>query len=127
MRLCKVARETAAEVARASLALLGPLFEKTQTITANDGRELAQHERIAEGLGARFYFARPYACWKREINENSNGLVSQRFPKQHDFTTVTDAEVERIMERLNSRPRETLGFRAPNEVFFKHCSVAFHT
>lgn len=117
--LQKVERRSAAEVARASLALLGPLADKVRTITSDNGKEFAHHERIARGLGARFNFAHPYASWERGLNENTHGLVRQYFPKRHDFTTVTDAEVARVVERLNDRPRKTLGFRTPNGVFFK--------
>jgi transposase, IS30 family len=125
--LRKVERRSADEVARASLALLGPLADKVHTITSDNGKEFAHHERIAAGLGARFYFAHPYASWERGLNENTNGLVRQYFPKKHDFTTVTDAEVARVTQRLNDRPRKTLGFRTPNEVFFKQRSVALQT
>ncbi len=126
-RLCKVERKSAEQVAQASLELLSPLSDKVHTITSDNGGEFAQHERIAAGLGARFYFAHPYASWERGLNENTNGLVRQYFPKKHDFTTVTEAEVERVTERLNNRPRKTLGFRTPNEVFFKQRPVALQT
>jgi IS30 family transposase len=127
VRLCKLGRKTAGEVARASLALLSPLAEKVHTITSDNGGEFAHHELIAQGLGARFYFAHPYASWERGLNENTNGLMRQYFPKKHDFTTITEAEVEHVTQRLNNRPRKTLGFRTPNEVFFKRRSVALQT
>jgi transposase, IS30 family len=127
VRLRLLGVKSAEEVTRASLALLGPLSAKVHTITSDNGGEFAHHEQIAEGLGARFYFAHPYASWERGLNENTNGLVRQYFPKEHDFTAVTQAEVERVVERLNNRPRKTLGFRTPNEVFFKQRSVALHT
>jgi IS30 family transposase len=75
-------------------------------------------------LEAGFYFAHPYSSWERGTNENTNGLVRQYFPKRTDFSKITDAEIERVMERLNNRPRKTLGFRTPNQVFFKQQSVA---
>lgn len=68
---------------------------------------------------AQVYFAHPYASWERGLNENTNGLVRQYFPKQRDLITVTEAEIEHTMNRLNHRPRRTLGFRTPYEVFFK--------
>jgi transposase, IS30 family len=126
-RLRKVARKSAELVAQASLALLSPLPGRVHTITSDNGREFAGHEQIAQALSAKFYFARPYASWERGLNENTNGLVRQYFPKRHDFTAITEAEVERVVERLNNRPRKTLGFRTPNEVFFKQRSVALQT
>jgi IS30 family transposase len=127
VRLCWVERKGAEEVARASLAALGPLAERVLTITSDNGGEFAHHARIAAGLGARFYFARPHASWERGINENTNGLLRQYFPKRADFAEITEAEVERVMGRLNERPRKTLGYRTPNEVFHKRRPVALQS
>ena len=76
---------------------------------------------------AKFYFAHPYSSWERGLNENTNGLVRQYFPKQTDFSEITDDEVQQVMERLNDRPRKRLGYRTPNEVFFKRRSVALQS
>jgi len=127
VRLRKVERKSADQVARASLALLRPLADKVQTITSDNGGEFAGHEQIAQVLSAKFYFARPYASWERGTNENTNGLVRQYFPKKHDFARITNAEVQRAEDRLNNRPRKTLGYRTPNEVFFKERFVALPT
>jgi len=117
--LRQVADKTAAAVTQASLALLSPLAGQVQTITSDNGREFAGHQQIAAGLSAQFYFAHPYASWERGLNENTNGLVRQYFPKRHDFTTLTEAEIAHVSERLNHRPRKTLGYRTPHEMFFK--------
>jgi IS30 family transposase len=127
VRLCWVERKGAEEVAVASLAALGPLSGKVLTITSDNGGEFAHHARIAEGLGADFYFARPHASWERGVNENTNGLLRQYFPKRADFAAITAAEVEEVVERLNERPRKTLGYRTPNEVFYKLRPVALHS
>ena len=125
--LGRVARHTAAEVAQTAIALLAPVAERVHTITTDNGREFVQHEEVASRLSARFYFAHPYAAWERGVNENTNGLVRQYFPKGKDFATVTTAAVRHAQERLNNRPRKTLGFRTPNEVFFKERRVALTT
>ena len=127
VRLKKVARNTAAAVAAASLALLGELAARVHTITSDNGREFAAHERIASGLAAKFYFAHPYSAWERGLNENSNGLVRQYFPKKSDFAKITDRQIEKVVERLNNRPRKMLGYKTPNEVFFKRPLVALQT
>lgn len=127
VRLCWVERKGAEEVARASLTVLGPLSGKVLTITSDNGGEFAHHARIAAGLGADFYFARPHASWERGVNENTNGLVRQYFPKRADFAAITAAEVEQVVERLNERPRKTLGYRTPNEVFYKRQPVALQS
>ncbi len=125
VRLAKVARNTAELVGRAMTAQLQSLTVKT--ITSDNGREFARHQHIAAQLKADFYFAHPYSSWERGLNENTNGLVRQYFPKKHDFTTITDKEINHVVKRLNNRPRKTLGYRTPNEVFFKQPLVALTT
>lgn len=58
------------------------------------------------------------------MNENTNGLIRQYFPKSTDFTKVKDEEVRHVMERLNNRPRKILGYRTLNEVFYRVPDVA---
>ena len=82
------------------------------------GREFSDHERMASDLEACVYFAHPYSSWERGVNENTNGLIRQYFPKGRDLTAVSDAETKYVMNQLNHRPRKTLGFRTPYEVFF---------
>ena len=123
-RLRKLATKGATEMKDNSIALLAPLAAKVHTITVDNGKEFCNHELIATGLQARIYFAHPYASWERGLNENTNGLVRQYFPKKHDFARITNAEVQRVAELLNNRPRKTLGYRTPNEVFFKERFVA---
>ena len=127
VQLKKVERNTAEMVASASLALLGEVGGRVHTITSDDGREFADHEQIASGLSAKFYFAHPYSSWERGLNENTNGLVRQYFPKKSDFSKITDRQIEEVVERLNNRPRKTLGYKTPSEVFFKRSLVALQT
>ena len=125
--LKKVTRNTAEAVERAMGELLQPVQEKCHTITSDNGREFANHQQIAERLQAGFYFAHPYASWERGLNENTNGLVRQYFPKKSDFSKITDKEIRQVMERLNNRPRKTLGYKTPNQVFFKQKPIALTT
>ena len=123
-RLRKLATKTAAEMKHNSIALLAPLAAKVHTITVDNGKEFCEHELIAAALQARVYFAHPYASWERGLNENTNGLVRQYFPKKYHFARITDKDVQQVEDLLNNRPRKTLGYRTPNEVFFKQRSVA---
>jgi len=123
-RLAKVERNTEEAVKVAVIKLLSPLAASVHTITSDNGREFAAHEAIAEALSADFYFAHPYHSWERGLNENTNGLVRQYFPKGSDLTEITDEQVQAIAERLNERPRKTLGFQTPNHVFFNSATVA---
>lgn len=118
--LKKVERATAQAVAEAIVELMAPLGDvnRIHTITSDNGREFARHEAIAQQLEADFYFAHPYSSWERGLNENSNGLVRQYLPKGCDFTSVEQEQIERIMDNLNNRPRKTLGYKTPNQVFY---------
>jgi IS30 family transposase len=124
--IAKVKRKTASAVSAAIIRLLEPLADRVHTLTADNGREFAWHEVIAKALGARFYFAHPYASWERGLNKNTNGPIRQYFPRQHDFTIITQGQIDRVMDRLNNRLRKTLGIKTPNQVFFGiKPSVAF--
>ncbi len=92
---------------------------RVHTLTLDNGREFADHQQIAADLDVRIYFAHPYASWERGLSENTNGLVRQYLPKHLDLRTVTSEQLEHIMNRLNHRPRKSLGYRTPHEVFFK--------
>ena len=101
------------------IELLKPYRSQVHTITSDNGKEFASHEEIGKKLKADFYFAHPFASWERGTNENTNGLIRQYFPKNRDFTTITQKEIDTAMDRLNNRPRKRLGFQTPSQVFFK--------
>ena len=113
-------------VADATISLLHPFTDVVHTITGDNGKEFAEHLRIAETLKANFYFAHPYSAWERGTNENTNGLVRQYFPKKTDFSKVARSETKVAVDRLNHRPRKCLDFKTPFEVFFKQ-SVALQS
>jgi len=115
--LKKVTVKSAEMVSSAMISSLKPLMDFILTITGDNGSEFAYHEKISEALGADFYFAHPYSSWERGLNENTNGLIRQYLKKGSDFNDVTDEVLEKIMGRLNNRPRKTLGYATPNQVF----------
>lgn len=123
-RLRKLATKAAAEMKDNTIELLAPLATRVHTITVDNGKEFCEHELIAVGLQARIFFAHPYASWERGLNENTNGLVRQYFPKKYEFARISDKDLQQVEDLLNNRPRKTLGYRTPNEVFFKQRSVA---
>src|SRR5918993_3151638 len=102
-RLRKLATKAAAEMKDNSIELLAPLAAKVHTITVDNGKEFCEHELIATGLHARIYFAHPYASWERGLNENTNGLVRQYFPKKYDFARFTDQDLQLVEDLLNNR------------------------
>jgi len=119
----KVKRRTAQAVRKQVCRMLFAVKHKVHTLTSDHGKEFADHEQIAQRLELKFYFAHPYAAWERGTNENTNGLLRQYFPKKSDFQSVSSKALEQAMARLNFRPRKTLRFKTPFEVFY-HSSVA---
>ena len=119
----QVEGKTAAAVTKATIDLLKPMQDAVLTITADNGKEFAYHEEICEALDADVYFAHPYSSWERGLNENTNGLLRQYFPKKTDFKKVTQSEVERAVERLNARPRKLLGFKTPSDLMTEHIAA----
>lgn len=95
-----------------------------QTLTLDNGKEFSDHRQLTDRLGIGVYFAKPYASWQRGLNENTNGLLRQFFPKGTDFSQVTHRQVARAQQLLNERPRKSLGYKTPSEVFEKKL-VAF--
>ena len=114
----KAPNRTAQEVKSVILERLQPLASQVHTLTYDNGKEFALHQEIAKELVSSGYFAHPYHSWERGLNENTNGLIRQFFPKGKDLSEVTDAEVQEVMNKLNNRPRKCLGFKTPNQVFF---------
>lgn len=87
------------------------------TLTYDQGREMAEHQLFTKITGIKVYFAHPRSPWERGTNENTNGLIRQFFPKGTDFNKVSRRQVKKVQELLNGRPRQTLNFQKPFEVF----------
>ena len=116
--LRKVKRRTAESVANAVIPSLKGYEDRVLTITADNGREFSWHEKISNALGADFFFAHPYSSWERGLNENTNGLVRQYLKKGSDFSSITDDKLIEVANKLNKRPRKTLDYQTPRELFF---------
>ena len=122
----KVANKTAEAVTAGIISLLETIKHKVLTITADNGKEFAYHKQVSKALNSGFYFAHPYHSWERGLNENTNGLIRQYFPKKTSFDNISDENVETVMNRLNSRPRKSLGFKTPNNIFLENQTVALN-
>jgi IS30 family transposase len=105
-------------VTQAILEMLRPHKAQCLTLTFDNGKEFAEHAFIAKALQANVYFAHPYRSWERGLNENTNGLLRQYFPKAINLLRVTDDEVNDAVYALNHRPRKCLGYLTPHEVFY---------
>jgi len=119
----KAADRSALAVTTAIVTALLPYRGSIHTLTYDNGKEFARHALIDEILGCTAYFAHPYHSWERGLNENTNGLIRQYFPKQTDFGTITDDQVREVQDKLNNRPRKCLGWRTPNEILSNHAAI----
>jgi IS30 family transposase len=114
----KIPYKKSSLVEEAVIEMLVPLKPWIHTITSDNGKEFASHENIAKSLNIDYYFCHPYSSWERGLNENTNGLIRQFFPKGKDFSTITQKEIIDVQNNLNYRPRKSLGFKSPAEVFY---------
>lgn len=112
-----VEHKTEEAVTAEIIRLLEGHRDSVLTITYDNGREFNGHMKINEVLDCTSYFARPYHSWERGLNENTNGLIRQYFPKGTDLRSVTAEEIAFVEARLNSRPRKTLGYKTPETVY----------
>ena len=115
LAICK--SKEAAPVTEALTRCLSPVREFVLTLTADNGKEFAKHAQVSCELNADFYFAKPYHSWERGLNEHTNGLVRQYFPKGTSFDTISNEDIARVENLLNNRPRKILNFKTPIEVF----------
>jgi len=118
--LMKIVKSKHADVVtEAIIELLQPIKHLVHTITADNGKEFSYHEQVSKALNIKFYFCDPYSSWQRGLNEHTNGLIREYIPKKSKFDTVNKTQIVTIQNILNERPRKSLKFLTPNEVFFK--------
>lgn len=123
--LAKSKDRTARRVRLKVQELLEPLRrDQRRSATFDNGKEFAEHELLAERLQMSVYFARPYCPWQRGTCENTNGLIRQFFPKGTSFEHISSRRVADVARLLNHRPRKSLGYLTPSEVFTAQKAVA---
>ena len=115
--MAKTDRTKANSIKKQIINLLAPFKQLVETITSDNGKEFALHQKIAQKLEADFYFANPYSPWERGLNEYNNKLIRQYLPKKTDFNLISYKHINMIISKLNNRPRKLLGYKTPNEVF----------
>ena len=117
VQMALLERRLACQVKSQMINILAPYKPYVKTITSDNGSEFSDHQIIAKKLNADFYFTHPYSAWEKGINENTNGLIRQFIPKKTDFKMLNANQIRQIEQLLNNRPRKSLGWKTPLQVF----------
>ena len=112
---------TAAHVLQAFTDKLKTIAQPMRrSLTYDRGREMAGHRQLTHNTGMKVYFCDPHSPWQRGSNENTNGLLRQYFPKGTDLSGYSQEYLDGVADELNGRPRMTLGWSKPMEVYAEH-------
>lgn len=118
--LAPLRNKTAQEVRKAFAREMKSLpAQLRRSLTYDQGREMAEHKLFTRDTSMQVYFAHPASPWERGTNENTNGLIRQFFPKGTDFNKVSRREIKKVQNMLNGRPRKTLNWEKPCDVYLQ--------
>jgi IS30 family transposase len=106
-------KDSASVVAALSKQVRKLPLELRRSLTWDRGHEMAEHKQFTVATDVQVYFCDPQSPWQRGSNENTNGLLRQYFPKKTPLSGYSQAYLDKIALRLNTRPRKTLGFQTP--------------
>lgn len=113
----KLKARTAAELNRRVIKMIRSEERRVRSITADNGTEFHDYDTIERITDTLFFFANPHHSWERGTNENTNGLIRQYLPKRRSMAHITQRDCNAIAKELNSRPRQRLGFKTPEECY----------
>lgn len=111
--IIKLENKEAQTVLRAIENFLANTLIPIKSITSDNGSEFARHAQVTKDYAISWYFCDPYSSWQRGLNENTNGLIRDFYPKRTDFREVSDVEILTVQNILNNRPRKALGYSTP--------------
>lgn len=122
--LPEVPRTTAYVVSRLAETIQGMPQLLFRTLTWDRGAEMHAHKKFTIDTGIQVFFADPHSPWQRPTNENTNRLIREYLPKGRDLKTVTQDELNHVLDRLNGRPRKVLDYQTPAERLAQNLAVA---
>lgn len=111
--------KNAKSLAKEVTQMLMPYKNYVHSITSDNGTEFAEHQEISKKLDTQFFFCHPYSSWERGLSEYTNKLIRQYIVKKSIFTQYTNQYISEIQYKINRRPRETLDFNNPKDLFYK--------
>ncbi|WP_367066039.1 IS30 family transposase [Oryzisolibacter sp. LB2S] len=118
--LCKMPDASAESALAAFTNKLRQIAEPMrQTLTYDQGKEMARHKELAAATGMRVYFCDPHSPWQKGSCENTNGLLRQMLPKGTDLSVHDQDALDSMADLMNNRPRQTLGWDSPYQAFQK--------
>lgn len=110
------------DAAATTVAITSRLKEEVvASITADNGPENAEHEKISKQLSADFFFCHPYHSWEKGTVENRNGVIRRYLPRSSDLSTWTQNDLDEVADDINNTPMKCLDFQTPNEVYSQCC------
>jgi IS30 family transposase len=99
-----------------------------KTVSFDNGTEFAEHHRLHKALGVETFFCDPHSPWQKGGVENYIGRLRRSLPRKTDLKSITEADIQRYVQRLNNTPRKCLDFKTPAEAFSKlKSTVALQT
>lgn len=120
LQTAKLPTTEAAITSKKMINTLAPFKQSVHTITSDNGHEFAHHYHVSKKLEVDYFFTHPYSAWEKGTNENTNGLIRQYIPKKTDINMVDVVQLQHVTQKLNTRPRKSLGWKTPLEVFMSN-------